>query len=228
MTAPADPSLRPPGPGWAGPAILVLLALSLLPEIVLSAADWGLWEPDRPGLRQRVYHYGAFWPGLLDDWRPNYAAQPAVMFLTYGFLHAGFWHLALNMITLVSLGQLLVERLGQRRFLLLYALSILGGAGGYALLYSGEVPMVGASGALFGLAAGVIGADTGDRIERGDPMAVILRILGQSLAGLILLNVLMYWAMGGRLAWQTHLGGFLAGWVTIVFLDRPADRLRKD
>ena len=202
------------------PALIVIFVLSCLPELTIQAAEWGLWSPDVPRFRQFVYQYGAFWPGLLRDWRPNYAGQPELMFLTYGFLHAGLWHLALNMMTLFSLGTVLVERLGQRRFLLIYCLSILGGAAGYALLSAGVQPMVGASGALFGLAAGVIGCDTNDRIARGEPLSSLLVRLGQAAAALILLNVLMYWTMGGRLAWQTHLGGFAAGWLAIALLDR--------
>jgi membrane associated rhomboid family serine protease len=39
---------------------------------------------------------------------------------------------------------------------------------------------------------------------------------------LIALNLVMWWAMDGLLAWQTHLGGFLAGWVAAVMIDPRA------
>lgn len=214
------PAPRPDRPVWREPALITLLILSLLPELALSAADWGLWDPGQPRFRQLVYQYGAFWPGLLRDWRANYTGQPQLMFLTYGFLHAGFWHLALNMVTLLSLGRILIRRLGQRRFLLLYTLSIFGGAAGYALLASGVQPMVGASGALFGLAAGVVVVSITDRIDDREPGRQVVRGLTLSVLGLIALNVLMYYVMGGRLAWETHLGGFLAGWLAIAMLDR--------
>ncbi|WP_370271361.1 rhomboid family intramembrane serine protease [Pseudooceanicola nitratireducens] len=208
------------GRGWKQPALIVLLILSILPEAALQAADLGLWSGAPARLRQLVYQYGAFWPGLLGDWKPNYPGQPALMFLTYGFLHAGLWHLVLNMMTLVSLGQLLIERLGQRRFLLLYTLSILGGAVGYALMSTGITPMVGASGALFGLAAGVIVVSITERIDSREPGRLVVRALTLSVLGLIALNVLMYYVMGGQLAWETHLGGFLGGWLAISVLDR--------
>jgi len=39
---------------------------------------------------------------------------------------------------------------------------------------------------------------------------------------LFALNLVLWWAVDGQLAWQTHLGGFLAGWVAAFFLDdRP-------
>ena len=39
-----------------------------------------------------------------------------------------------------------------------------------------------------------------------------------------LLNLLLWWAMDGQLAWETHLGGFLAGWVMALLADpRPRE-----
>ncbi len=52
-------------------------------EGVLTLSDTGLILPER--LRSLFYYYGAFWPGLLDNWKPNYAAQPYFMFITHVF-----------------------------------------------------------------------------------------------------------------------------------------------
>ena len=78
------------------------------------------------------------------------------MFLSYAFLHGGLLHLGMNMITLWTLGQAVIDRVGQLRFSLLYAGTALGGAAGYGLLAEGVQPMVGASGALFGLAGALL------------------------------------------------------------------------
>ncbi|GAA6189974.1 rhomboid family intramembrane serine protease [Litorivita sp. NS0012-18] len=196
-------------------ALYVILGLCLIPELALMGADKGLWGTSL--WRNLVYQYGAFWPGLLDNWRANYPLQSLTMFLSYGFLHAGVWHFGLNMMTLFSLGTPLANDFGQGRFLALYAAAIFGGALGYALLGQGSQPMVGASGALFGLAAAFIRRDWRAAPEGKAVQALFLPILG-----LIALNVLMYWTMGGRLAWQTHLGGFIAGWMAAVFLAPPA------
>ena len=131
------------------PLLLVFLALPVAIELVLLASDAG-WI-STPRLRQTLYQYGAFWAGLLDNWRPNYAAQPWLMFLTYSFLHSGFWHLAGNMLMLVILLQLNSDWLRGWTFVAVYVLSAFGGAIGFALLGSVLNPMVGASGALFGL-----------------------------------------------------------------------------
>ncbi|MFA5539697.1 MAG: rhomboid family intramembrane serine protease [Gemmobacter sp.] len=191
--------------------LIGILMLCLGAELVLLGADLGWWGGGR--WRALAYHNGGFWVGLLRDWRPNYPAQPWAMFVTYGFLHSGPVHLAVNMITLVSLGRAVQARLGQGRFLAAYALSVLGGALGFALLSSSPQPMVGASGALFGLAGVILAQEYGDlRAARARPWPVVWAVLL-----LLALNVVMYWAMDGLLAWQTHLGGFVAGWLFGMF-----------
>ena len=34
-----------------------------------------------------------------------------------------------------------------------------------------------------------------------------------------MINLVMFWALDGQLAWQTHLGGFVAGWVLALLID---------
>ena len=96
---------------WRGmiPVLAVFMVLPILTELALTLADLGVIGT--PRLRARAYQYGAFWAGLLDNWRPNYAAQPQTMFVTYSFLHANLWHLTGNMIAFVVLLQLLRNRL---------------------------------------------------------------------------------------------------------------------
>ncbi|MFX0547522.1 rhomboid family intramembrane serine protease [Roseovarius sp. S1116L3] len=187
--------------------LLAIMLACVAVEAVLQGADHGLWGT--PRWRGLAYEYGGFWRGLLGTWQPNYAAQPVVMFASYGFLHGGFLHLLVNMITLVSLGQIVIERVGQLRFAVIYTGTLLGGAAGFALLSSAVQPMVGASGALFGLAGVVVGWEYTIRRAAREGLGPVLRVI----ALLIALNLVMYWAMDGSLAWETHLGGFIAGWV---------------
>ncbi|WP_254813820.1 rhomboid family intramembrane serine protease [Rhodovulum sp. ES.010] len=155
---------------------------------------------------------------MLDDWKPNYSAQPYAMFFTYGFLHGGLAHLGVNMVTLWSLGRAVLDRVGAGGFALLYGGSILGGAAGFALLAPDLRPMVGASGALFGLAGGILAWLYVDRYTYREGLWPVIR----AVLLLAALNVVLWWAMDGQLAWQTHLGGFVAGWVLALLIDpRP-------
>ena len=99
---------------------------------------------------QEVLALGALVPALV-------AEGEAWRLLTSLFLHSGFTHLALNMISLYFLGSFAEVSFGRSRFLALYFIS--GIAGGLAYLYFGAFnsPAVGASGAIFGLLGGVFG-----------------------------------------------------------------------
>ncbi len=197
------------------PAVVVVLLLAcLLPEIVLSGADFGFWGS--PRWRQTAVEYAGFWPGLLGTWRPNYPGQSVLMFASYGFLHAGLAHFAVNMLTLLSLGRPVAQRIGQARFLVLYLVSIVGGAAGFAALSASVMPMVGASGALFGLLGAILAWEFRDRLHSRAGLWPVLRSVGI----LVALNLVLWWAMHGLLAWQAHLGGFVAGWASGLWLDR--------
>ncbi len=188
------------------PAVVWALVLaSAIPEAVLTGADIGLWG--NPAWRATAYQYGAFWSGLMQAWQPTYAGQPLLMFVTYGFLHGGVSHLALNMATLIAFGAVLAPRFGPLSFLVLYALSQIAGGLVFGLLSSDGTPMVGASGAIFGLAGAFLAMTAAQLRQRRLSVAPVL----QSTGALILLNVVLWWAMAGGLAWQAHLGGFIAG-----------------
>lgn len=192
------------------PAVLVLALLCALPELTLLGADWGLWGSAR--WRPLAYQNGAFWAGLLYGWQPNYAAQPVTMFLTYAWLHAGPGHLAGNLLALVWLGPGVVARRGTVGLVLLWGAATLGGGIAFGLLTTNPAPMVGASGALFGLAA----AWTVAEVQGASGLrARVMRALGITLL-LIGLNVATWALQGGHLAWETHLGGFLAGLVVAL------------
>lgn len=82
--------------------------------------------------------------------------------------------------------------------------------------------MVGASGALFGLAGAIVAWDYLDRFLLSEGLWPVLR----TVLFLVGLNIALWWAMGGQLAWETHLGGFVTGWVMAMLLDprgRPMD-----
>ena len=208
-----------PRGAWAF-AAAVVAALALV-EAVLVAADAGLFGP-RPW-RLLAYGYGAFWTGLLGDWQPNFPLEPATMFVTYAFLHADAWHLAGNALTILYLAPLLAARIGTGRAALAYAAAIPGGAAGFALLSWSVQPMVGASGAVFGLAGAFLQAEHSGRRRSGHATGPVWRAMG----ALAALNLVLWWAMGGLLAWQTHLGGFAAGWAAAALSDPARARGRE-
>jgi membrane associated rhomboid family serine protease len=193
---------------WPCTVIGVLVVLTVGLELLVTAADLGLIGSTR--WRSLVLQYGACWPGLVRGWQPNYAWQPWTMFLSYSVLHAGILHLAGNILMLLWIGPGLVGRIGQRGFLLVWVCSALGGAMVFVALASDSTPMVGASGSVFGLIGAVV---MFDYVQTGRYRAAI----GITLA-LVLLNLVMLVAENGLLAWQTHLGGYIAGALVATLL----------
>lgn len=194
-----------------------ILIACCLPELTLLAADYGLVGSAR--WRQLAYQYGGFWAGLLHGWQPNYATQPLTMFLSYAFLHSGPGHLIGNMLGLVGLGPIAVDRIGRFGFAALYAVSALGGGLAFGLLSRSAAPMVGASGALFGLAGAWLIWDWRRRRVKS-PRRALLRLFAIAFA-LALFNLVIWVVMGRQMAWETHLGGALSGAAFALFY-RPA------
>lgn len=199
------------------PVLIVIVAICTLIEGVLLLDDIGVLADGR--LRATAYEYGGFWPGLLQDRQPTYPSQPYVMFISYAFLHGGLLHLIINMITLVSIGRAVCARVGTRGFALLYLAAVFGGALGYGLLTHSARPMVGASGGLFGLVGGLLAWNYIDQTAAAGPLWPVAR----SVLLLIALNLVFWWAMDGLLAWQTHLGGFVVGWMAALLITPRPD-----
>lgn len=199
-----------------GPVLWAIILACIGVELVLLAADNDilgsrLW-------RSNAYQYGGFWAGLVDDWRPNYPAQPWLMFFSYAFLHAGVFHLLGNMVTLVALAPYMNERVSQLGLLVVYSFSALGGGAVFALISDAPQVMVGASGAIFGLIGALITWGAQERVQNGETQAVTLRAIGMLIAA----NVVMWLLLGGVLAWETHLGGFIAGVVAALLWEPDA------
>ena len=193
------------------PAVIVLIVLCCGVEALLWAADAGWVGSVR--WRGLAYQNGAFWSGLLDNWQPNYPAQPWAMFVTYAFLHSGPGHLAGNMAMLFILGAQVCRRMGQGGLMLVYGVGALGGGLVFAALNRSPSPMVGASGALFGLAGALVFMEF---VARRDAERSLRPVAG-TVAFLVLGNAAMWLWLDGLLAWEAHLGGFLAGWLVASF-----------
>lgn len=195
------------GPGAR--AVVALAVCVALPELLVQGADLRLWGS--PLWRPLSYQYGAFWAGLLHGWTPNYALQPAVMFLTHAVLHGGAGHLVGNVLGILTLGLRVIGRLGTTGFLLACLLSVLGGGLAFGLISRSPQPMVGASGLVFGLAGVLAWGLVEDRRRAGQGWARALGPFVAVTAGLALFNLASFIWLEGLLAWETHLGGYLAG-----------------
>jgi membrane associated rhomboid family serine protease len=222
-----DPHDRDPLHRLPDAMVLAMIAVYCGIEAVLQGADhrlWGsvLWRP-------LAYQYGGFWAGLMrGGWLANYPGQTGAMFVTHSFLHAGLSHLLGNMITLAALANLLAGRMGRAEFAALWLLSAVAGGFVFGLLGPASQPMVGTSGALFGLVGLLLVREAQARRADGASRLSVLATVLAWLAGLAALNLGFWWLQNGILAWQAHLGGFLMGLAWgLVGLARGQPRLAK-
>ncbi len=137
------------------------------------------------------------------------------------FAHGPIFHILMNMVALVAIGGPLVARLGAApaawgRFLAFLVLSGLAGMACFLAMHPhGTVPMVGASGAIYGLLGLLLrlppesGPLLSLRTERMRKAVVQLLKDNFWLFVLLLLPALL--AGQGGLAWEAHLGGLLFG-----------------
>lgn len=142
--------------------------------------------------------------------------------ITYQFLHGGWVHLGVNMLSLAAFGAPVERLLGARRFVLFYLSAGLVAGFVHVLFFADSLdPVVGASGAV----SGVFGA-----------VLMLMRKIGNlpslwPVAGIwIGLNV-FFGVFGGTpgtagepVAWLAHVGGFVYGLLAIhLFAPRQPD-----
>lgn len=146
-------------------------------------------------------------------------------FLSYQFLHGGLLHLLFNLLFLHSIGPLLEQTLGARRYLGLYLVSGAFGGGLHVLvawLSPGHfaTPVVGASAGLCGILAAVCALYAEEKVDVKLFYVIPLRMR----AKFLLLAVALV-TMGGALfpfgnvAHLAHLGGLVGGLVALNFMD---------
>ena len=179
-------------------------------ELLFQASDAGFIAQ---GLRWDAYKMFSFFDPWFERLLAGDGAPTRVWwsFLTYAFLHGGLTHLAMNTAAFMGLGLVVMRIFGIPLFLMFFAATAVGGALGFGLLSESDLPMVGASGVVFGL-IGVLKYAEFAFITRRPGRGTMRSFLG-SIGALVLVNVVLNIGLGGMLAWQTHLGGFLAGWV---------------
>lgn len=174
-----------------------------------------------------VYFLTAANPRLLSllAFVPRLALREPWTILTYQFAHAGLGHLLFNMLGLYFFGSRLEEHLGARRFLGLYFAS--GIAGGLLSFLNPNAPIVGASGAIFGVFYGFARFWPRERVYIWGVLPVEARVLVLVMTVLALLGGLGFGGAG--IANFAHLGGFLGGWIYLRWLSwsSPAARFQR-
>ena len=184
-----------------------------------------IWELSSPaGIQKIAYFYGAI-PHSLISFESVQPVPVAASIFTSMFLHGGFFHLAGNMLYLWIFGNNIEDSVGHFKFFIFYLLSGIIAAYSHALTDAhSTIPMIGASGAVSGILGAYILLFPHARVStllffgffwqivRIPAVFVIgFWIVIQVINGLLSKGMLNQ----GGVAWFAHIGGFLAGLITI-------------
>ena len=133
--------------------------------------------------------------------------------LTYLFVHAGVWHMAVNMYALYLFGPRLEQTWGgPKRFLWFYALCGLGGVV-FDLVFIRAGVLVGASAAVFGVLTAYVMQWPDEEVFLLFVMPVRVRTLVIGLVAVNLIVGLLGTADGVNVVYFAHVGGAIAAYV---------------
>jgi len=173
-------------------------------------------------------------------------------FFTYAFLHADLLHIGLNLAWLLPFGTALARRFGTWRYVAFMLVVAAAGAFAHLVSHPGAmVPMIGASAAISGAMAaalrfvfqrgGPLGFwrldSPGDRYRMPaapllatlrDPRFLVFLGVWMGLNALFGLGSTSIVGDGQEIAWQAHIGGFVAGLLLFTAFDPVMPRRELD
>lgn len=154
------------------------------------------------------------------------APQQVISFVSFMFLHSGFWHLLGNMWSLYIFGDNVEDRLGPLRYLMFYLICGVASGVSHLLpnLYS-KLPIIGASGAIAGVMGAYFILHPRSKILTLIPIFFIpyfLEIPAYVFLGfwfvLQFINATVSQGQAGGVAWWAHIGGFIFGIISLKIL----------
>ena len=151
------------------------------------------------------------------------------------FVHSGFLHIFGNMLIFFFIGMAFEQRIGWKKFIIIYLITGVGGALTHSILNLGSItPLVGASGAIFGIMGAFAFSYPHDKVVMPIPLGFIMvfrriKVIYAVLIFAAIETVIVWWEGStgsmSNTAHFAHLGGLVAGVIIAALL---LDRQRSD
>ena len=182
---------------------------------------------------------------LLGQIMPGGVGADFWTFVTYSLIHANWIHLGVNTVWFLPFGSAVARRFGAARFLIFFAVTAAAGAMAHLFTHGTDNSVViGASAAISGTMAGAMrfafqrGGPLSPRREGVDPFRVPAIPLLFVLFDFRVFAFVIVWfginllfgigslpvaGISEAVAWQAHIGGFLAGLLLFSWFEPPPD-----
>jgi membrane associated rhomboid family serine protease len=141
------------------------------------------------------------------------------------FVHSGFLHILGNMFVFFFMGIAFEQRIGPKKFLAIYLITGVCGALTHSLLnLNSLVPLVGASGAIFGILGAFAYAYPRDEVVMPVPLGIMfimrIKVIYATILFAILETIIVIFSVQGNTAHFAHLGGLISGVILAAVLLR--------
>ncbi len=215
-----------PEPSKVAPAVNLPAVVWVLATIII--AIHGALELGGPKWQTFAIYEFAFIPARLSSATfPQHLGSAWWSMLTYGFLHANWSHVLLNSLWLAVFSKPVQAYMGNPRYLAILAIGIIAGALASLATHWGEaLVLVGISGGVSALLAAAIplmyghGRPLRPREIITNRSALIFTIMWLLMTIFTASSQFMSNSFAGEnsIAWEAHLGGFVAGLFTFYLL----------
>jgi membrane associated rhomboid family serine protease len=198
--------------------------------VILAAHGFRVLLPgDWPELTISAFAFIPARYALARDFTADNSAILAIPFISHIFLHAGWGHAAVNSLWLLAFGPMAARRLGTLKFLVFFLYCGIAGALAHLAIYWGSFDaVVGASGAVSGLMGATMRMVYGRNDVLGLAPLFSRSMLAFSLMWAVANAITGFVGFGAGeqvtlVAWAVHLGGYLAGILSISLFRGTGD-----
>jgi membrane associated rhomboid family serine protease len=149
------------------------------------------------------------------------------------FVHSGFLHILGNMFVFYFMGIAFEQRIGRKKFLAIYLITGVCGALTHSLLNLGSwIPLVGASGAIFGILGAFAYAYPRDEVVMPIPIGIMfimrIKVIYATILFAVLETVIVMFSIQDSTAHFAHLGGLASGVVlAAVLIGKKAEKTKQ-
>jgi membrane associated rhomboid family serine protease len=216
----------------------VVLSIIVVLVLIQAGREWLLTDEEY----NAVLLYFAFIPARYTESYPGGVGAQIWTFLTYAFLHGDFVHVGVNSIWFLPFGAAMARRFGTWRFLGFFSVTAIAGAALHLVTHFDEpLPLIGASAGVSGVMAGSlrfifqVGGPLGMfrtndedayrvpaaplTVALRDPRIIIFLVVWFGFNLLFGIGASSFPGVEQSVAWQAHIGGFLAGLILFAWFD---------